>query len=76
MTEKRGRISDGATLEDIQALLLKCSRQLRSLMPAGADLSRLDHIEAEVAWQACIETWIAGSPERRNAIFYGSDQCH
>jgi hypothetical protein len=45
-------------------------------MPPDADLSDLDRIEAEITWQDGIETWIAGSPEQRNAIFYGSDQSH
>jgi hypothetical protein len=54
MAKKRRRISDGATLEEVQALLLKCTRQLRALTPAGADLSGLDRIEAE---QACL-SWL------------------
>jgi hypothetical protein len=73
---KKRRISDGATYEDVQALLLKCTRHLRTLMPAGSDLSQLDRIEAEVAWHASIKTWLAAKPERRFAITYGSDQCH
>jgi hypothetical protein len=75
MAEKRG-ISEGASFEEVQALLLKCTRRLRTLMPAGADVSELDRIEAEVAWHASIKTWLAAMPERRNAIFCGSDQCH
>jgi len=57
MAKKRTRISDGATFEEVQALLLKTTRQLRALMPPGADLSRLNETEARTAymrllWQA------------------------
>jgi hypothetical protein len=47
---KKRRISDGATFGEVQALLLKCTRQLRALMPPGADLSHLDDIEARMAY--------------------------
>jgi hypothetical protein len=73
---KKRRISDGASYEEMQALVLKCTRQLRELMPAGADLSELNRIEAEVAWLQRIKTWLAARPKRRNAIFYGSRQIH
>jgi hypothetical protein len=41
-----------ATVEEAQALLLKFKRRMRSMMPAGADVSRLDRIEAQMTWQA------------------------
>jgi hypothetical protein len=50
MSKKRARISDGATFEEVQALLLKLTRQLRTLMPPGADVSRLDRIESEMTY--------------------------
>jgi hypothetical protein len=73
---KKRKISDGATFEDVQALLLKCTRQMRSLMPSGADLSSLDRIEAEQVWQARFGAWIAANPNKRGAIVLGSDQSH
>jgi hypothetical protein len=45
-------------------------------MSAGEDTSRLDRIEAEMAWQARFDTWIAANPKKRGAIFWGSDKCY
>jgi hypothetical protein len=53
MAKKRW-ISDGATFEEVQALSLECTRQLRTLMPPGADLSPLGRIEAEMAYLTCL----------------------
>jgi hypothetical protein len=75
MAVKR-RISDGATFEDAQALLLKATRQLRTLMADGADVGPLDQIEAQMAWQASLDAWIAANPKRRGAIFWGSYRFH
>jgi hypothetical protein len=55
MGKKRRRISDGATFEEVQSLLLKCTRQLRTLMPPGADLRPLDRIETRMAWLALLD---------------------
>jgi hypothetical protein len=68
---KKRRISDGATFEEVQALLLRCTHQLRALMPSSADLGGLDRIEDEMAWQASIDAWITANPKRRGAIFLG-----
>jgi hypothetical protein len=76
MAKKRRRIADGATFEEVQALLLRCTRQLRALMPPGEDLSRLDLTEAELAWQIHFDTWLAANPKKRGAVVWGSDQCH
>jgi hypothetical protein len=73
---KRRRISDGATLEELQSLLLKTARQLRTLMPHGPDIRDLDRAEAELAWQIHFDTWLAANPEKRGAIVLGSDQSH
>jgi hypothetical protein len=75
MAEKR-RISDGATFEEVQALLLNCVRRLRALTPLGADLSELERTEAEIAWLDLLGTWLAANPNRRTAIVLGSDQSH
>src|SRR5215469_17936070 len=48
MSSKRARISDGATLEELQALLMKAAKQLRSIAPPGDDVSILDQLEAEM----------------------------
>jgi hypothetical protein len=56
------KISDGATFEEVQALLLKCTRQLRNLMPPGADLSHLDRTEAEQDFL----TWMRQTPLTRS----------
>jgi hypothetical protein len=48
MSSKRARISDGAKFEDLQALLLKLTRQLRTMGPSGQVVCNLDQIEAEV----------------------------
>ena len=73
---KKRKISDGATFEDVQALLLKCTRRLRALTPPGADLRDLDRMEAEIAWLDLFGGWIAANPERRAAIVWGTDQSH
>jgi hypothetical protein len=46
------------------------------LTPPGADLSELERMEAEIAWQDLFGTWFAANPERRAAIVWGSDQSH
>jgi hypothetical protein len=61
---KKPRISDGATFEEAQALLLKCTSQLRALMPPGSDASRLDHIDAEQDFLA----WLRQA-KNANAVF-------
>ena len=68
------RISDGTSVEEVQALLLKCIRQLR-VMP-GADVSRLDRAEAEIAWGDRFRAWLAANPKPRCAIVLGPDQTH
>jgi hypothetical protein len=46
---KKYRIPDGPAFDEVLALLMKCTRQLRAMMPPGADLSRLDRMDAEQA---------------------------
>ena len=75
MANKR-RISDGATLDDLQVLLLTCTRKLKALTPPGEDLNLLYQIEAEMAWQASLDTWLAANPEKRGAVVSGSDRSH
>jgi hypothetical protein len=48
MCEKRGRISEGATIEEVQALLLRVTRQLRTMAPLPHVADNLDQIEARV----------------------------
>ena len=48
MPTKRSRISDGATMEELQALLSKAARQLRTTTRPGHDVSIFNQIEAEV----------------------------
>jgi hypothetical protein len=76
MAKDRARISDGATFEEVQALLLKCTRQLRALMPDGADVSPLAQVEAEMTWQVSLDARIAAHPKRHSAICCGSEQWH
>jgi hypothetical protein len=76
MAAQRMRISEGATREGLLALLSKLTRQLRALTPPGEDASRLDAIEAELAWQSQLDTWFTSAPKQRCAICCGSDQYH
>jgi len=76
MAKNRTRISDGASVEEVQALLLNCVRRLRALTPPGADLSELDRMKAEICWQDLFGTWLEANPERRAAIVWGSDRSH
>ena len=48
MDKKRMRIAEGATFEEIQALLLKVTRQLRTMAPLPDVADTLDQIEARV----------------------------
>jgi hypothetical protein len=76
MAKQRMRISEGATREGLLALLSKLTRQLRALTPPDEDTSRLDAIEAELAWQSQLDTWFAANPQQRCAFCCGSDQAH
>jgi hypothetical protein len=73
---KKRRISDGACAEEVHALLLRCIHRLRALTPPGANLNDLDRMEAEIAWEASFDAWIAANPKPRYAIVCGSDQSH
>jgi hypothetical protein len=48
MAKKPRRISDGATFEDVQALLLKITWQLRTMAPPPNVVKSLDQTEAQV----------------------------
>jgi hypothetical protein len=43
------RIADGATLGDLQALILKATQQMRTMGPPSHVMEQLDNIEAQVA---------------------------
>jgi hypothetical protein len=49
MARKRERISDGATFEELQDLILKIARQMRDMPPPPHVVSTLDRIESQVA---------------------------
>jgi hypothetical protein len=49
MTERRKRIAEGATVEELQRFLLKLTGQLRTLAPPAHVVKDLDQIEARVA---------------------------
>jgi hypothetical protein len=48
MAKKRARIAEGATFEEVEALLLKVTRQLRTMAPPPHVAKNLDQIEAQV----------------------------
>jgi hypothetical protein len=63
----KGGICDGATFEEVQALLLKCTCQLRTLMPPGSDTSQLDRIEAEqdfLTWLRQVQAYQQSATDR------------
>jgi len=56
MNRKRKLISEGATIEEVQALLLKVTRQLRTMAPPPDAEKNLDQTEAwlELIMARCI----------------------
>jgi hypothetical protein len=48
MAKKRGKISGGAIFEDVEALLLKAAKQLRTMAPPAHVVVTLNQIEADV----------------------------